>query len=349
MNRAIQNSVQKGRRWFRVAALTLTIAGPVVNTFLQWLRRRAQSLSERSDDLQDSANAAQAAALNRFNEFALASRQRAAEQARQLQEQAKQLRSQTRHLRKALRKEAKRRRKLDKLVKQLRETGIDWSQELLRRGEDLTGGLVVQGGRISQDLIERGGKVTRDLSERGGQVRHTLVSRGGQLTHDLRKRSSEVTQDLAERGEQLLQPARQRNSAFWTIFGFSLGLVGAAVVTYLFVRRRMIQQEAEQSQSIELPQDQELYVVGKSGPVGEILHIDNDGADVVILQAAATEVDSQVGVPAGTAFVGVASTKHYYPVDSSFDYLSLSDDKAQDLVYFASEEEAQAQGFTAAG
>ena len=348
MNREIQNRVQKGTRWLRVGVLTLTMAGPIVNTLLKWLRQRSQSLGERSADLQQSASAVQATALDRFNEFALAGRQRAVEQVRLLQEQTQQLRSQTRHLRKALRKEARQRRKLNKLVKQLREAGIDWSQELLKRGEGLTGGLVLQGGKISQVLIERGGKVTQDLSERGSQVTRTLVKRGGELTHDLRKRSSEVTQDLAERGEQLLQPVRRRNSTFWALFGFSLGLVGAAVVTYLFVRRRMIREAAEQSQHIELPQDQELYVVGTSRPVGEILHIDNDGADVVILEAVETDVDNEVEVPDEAVFVGVVSTKYYYPVDTSLDQLSLSDDKARDLVYFASEEDAKAQGFTAA-
>src|SRR5436305_4588201 len=298
MNREIQNSVRKGTRWLRVGVLTLTMAGPIVNTLLKWLRLRSQSSGERTADFQQSAGAVPAAALDRFNEFTLASRQRAAEQVRLLQEQTRQLRSQTRYLRKALRKETKQRRELNKLAKQLREAGIDWSQELLKRGEGLTGGLALQGSKISQDLIERGGKVTQDLSERGSQVTRTLVKRG-----------SELTQDLAERGEQLLQPVRTRNRTFWTLFGFSLGLVGAAVVTYLFVRRRMMQEEAEQSQPIELPQDQELYVGGISRPAGEILHIDNDGADVVILEAVGTDVDNGVEVPSEAVFVGVVSTK----------------------------------------
>src|SRR2546425_2569589 len=129
MNREIQNRVQKGTRWLRVGVLTLTMAGPIVNTLLKWLRQRSQSLGERSADLQQSASAVQATALDRFNEFALAGRQRAVEQVRLLQEQTQQLRSQTRHLRKALRKEAKQFFKRNDVLKDLRAFATRCSQD----------------------------------------------------------------------------------------------------------------------------------------------------------------------------------------------------------------------------
>ena len=48
MNREVQNRVQKGTRWLRVGVLTLTMAGPIVNTLLKWLRQRSQSIGQRS-------------------------------------------------------------------------------------------------------------------------------------------------------------------------------------------------------------------------------------------------------------------------------------------------------------
>ena len=131
---------------------------------------------------------------------------------------------------------------------------------------------------------------------------------------------------------------KQKRSIFWSIFGFSFGLLIAAAVTYFFVRRRLIEQGTEQEQPIELPQ--ELSAASSGPPAGEIHHIANEADSVTTLQA--VEVDT--GAPGDAAFVGVVSTKYYYPIDAFF----LSTDEAKDLIYFASEEEARTQGFTAA-
>jgi len=52
------------------------------------------------------------------------------------------------------------------------------------------------------------------------------------------------------------------------------------------------------------------------------------------------EKSAEVEIPVDATFVGVISTKRYYPVDTSLD--------VQDLVYFSTEDEAKAQGYTAA-
>ena len=209
-----KKNVVKGRgRWVRVGVLALTTAGPVVNTIMKRLRQRSQALRVQTEDMPVNGHSqpAQATVLDRLDELTLLGRQRVAEQAQQLQKQAQQWRSQAHQLRKALRKESRERRKLNKTIKQVRETGVDWSQDLLKRGEELTEGLVLQGGKLSHGLMERGGKLTHDFAKRSDQVRHDLVKRGGKFSHD-----------LAERGEHLLRPERRRNSAFWTIFGLVL-------------------------------------------------------------------------------------------------------------------------------
>lgn len=327
---------QDRSRWLRVGLFALTTVGPLVNTFLARMRRRVQLLQKQAGDAQETARGASATAFERLDEFTFAGRQRAAAQARQLEKQAQQLKSQARHLRAALRKEARQRRKLAKTVKQLREAGIDWSQELLKRGEDLSGELVLQGSRLSHDVVER-----------GSQAMQGLIKQSSELSRDLAERGDKVTRNLKKRGEPLLQPVRRRSSTFWTIFGFSFGLVAATVVTYFFIRKRMARLETEQEQQIELPLDQELNVVSNSRPAGEILHIDSDGETIATLQA--VEIDEAVvEIPADAAFVGVISKKYYYPLDTPLDLLPLADDRADDLVYFASEEEAKAQGFTKA-
>ncbi|GER87999.1 hypothetical protein KDW_21610 [Dictyobacter vulcani] len=47
--------------------------------------------------------------------------------------------------------------------------------------------------------------------------------------------------------------------------------------------------------------------------------------------------------PVGASFVGLASTKRYYPVETPLDQLSEIDGKPVDVIYFTSESEAQAQ------
>src|SRR5205807_1727983 len=80
-----------------------------------------------------------------------------------------------------------------------------------------------------------------------------LTERGSKTSKKLTRRGSKLAQDLVERGQNVLQPRRKRNRNFWAIVGFGVGLVAAGVTTYLFMRRQVVQQETEESQSIELP------------------------------------------------------------------------------------------------
>lgn len=340
MKREETGFTQQASRWLRVGALTLTTIGPAVNTLLAWMRQRSQSVSERSDDLQDAAHDARVAAFQQLDDFTQASRQRVAAQANYLQRQAQQLSTQAKYLRGSLREEQRQRRKLNKTLKQLREAGLDWSQELLKRGENLTEDLVAQGGKISSDLLERGSEVSHDLAERGGKVTQDVAERGGQLTQVLVKRGSAIGQDLAERSGQLLHPtdARKRNNTFWTIFGFSTGLVVAVTVTYLFLRQRILRDEREQNQQIELASDESRKGRATERPAGTILHLDSNSSSVATLQT--VDVEHKVAAPADAAFVGVMSTKQYYPVATAVE--------AKDLIYFTSEAEAKSQGFNAA-
>src|SRR5712691_3020788 len=101
MNAKQAKIVQKGGRWLRVATLTLTMVGPVVNMLLERLRQRSLSLREQAEEMQAQALSRQGAARERLDDFTAATRKGALEQAKQLQKQAGQLRSQARQLRKA--------------------------------------------------------------------------------------------------------------------------------------------------------------------------------------------------------------------------------------------------------
>ncbi len=277
---------------------------------------------------------AQAGMQQRWNELAQESRQWVADQVELLNEQAKELQMQSRQLRKALRREARRRRKLlarrrgrlmfiplqdrearrrRKFMIQLRESSQDFGKDLLKRG-----------GEITQNLLGFSGKTTQDMTERSGE-----------LTQELTERSGKVTKELARRAQRLLEPVRRQDRTFWTLVGFGVGLVAAGAITYQLVRR-MTQQEIEQNEHIELPQS-DTWNGSRDKPAGEIRHIDQAGASVATLEIVNVET---VEKTADATIVGVKSTKLYYPVDADIDQ--------EDVVYFATEEEARTQGFRAA-
>jgi hypothetical protein len=296
-----ENAGQAGRgRWLRAALLAYTLAGPAIGGWIKRARQSSQAVVAAAQTLPEAVQSRQADFRERLEELTRESRQNIAEQAQHLREQANQLRAQSRQLRKAVRKEAKQRRKL---LAQVRDSGFEWGQDMLKRGENLTG---------------------------------ELVERGGEMTHDLAKRGRKATRQLAKRSEEILEPAFEQNRALWTVAGFGVGLVVAGAITYRLVRSRAIKQAEEEDQSIELPQADSWN--GKvSHPVGEIHHFDQGSATVATLEAVTM---ANAERPKNAAFVGVLSTKHYYPVDTE---LELTD-----LVYFISEEEARKHGFKAA-
>ena len=298
MNHDNTNTETSGGRWLRVSLLTLTMVAPIVNSIMDYFRKRAE--------LDGASTADQVPSRQRLDELTYATRQRAGAQAQQLQNWAQ-----------------------------------DWSQDLRKRGEDLAEDLAAQSGKISQDLLARGSKVTRDITKRGSRVQRDITKRGRKVTRRLAKRSKKLSHDLTERSNQLLQPNRKRNSTFWTIFGFSLGMVIAAVVTYLLIRKRLERQALEAEQQFELSQVRSGERQGEQGkPVGEIVYMDNEGAVVATVEAVDPDT-GEVVAPADAAFVGVVGTKRYYPIEVTLD-------DGLELVYFVSEDEARAQGYSVA-
>ncbi|MEO8973598.1 MAG: hypothetical protein ABI406_18570 [Ktedonobacteraceae bacterium] len=199
-------------RWLRVGLLTFSMAGPIINTFLNQIRNRSRILREQAEGLPDTARAIQAASAQRLDELSQSSRTQAARQTQLLRTQARQLQMQAQQLQKALREEAKQRQKLQKLQKQLRKSRMALRKDLLKRGEALTGDLIGQGGKLSHELLERGGKVTHDLTERGSQATQELVKRGSKTSQALLERGSEVSQDLLKRSGKVSQNLLERGS-----------------------------------------------------------------------------------------------------------------------------------------
>jgi uncharacterized protein YjeT (DUF2065 family) len=268
-------------RWLRTALLTYTLAGPAIRA---WIKRRAeegsQAIATAAQTIPEVAQSRQADFRERLEEVTRESRQRAVEQAQQLLVQAAQFQKQARQLRKALRKEAKQR---GKLLAQMRDSGLEWSQDMLKRGENLT-----------EDLVDRGDEMRRDLAKRGRKATRKLVKQSRKL-------------------------AKEQNRGLWMVAGFGVGLVAAGAITYWLVRNRALSQALEEDQAIELPETESWNGL-TAQPIGEIVRVDQDGVTVTTLEAV-TEPDADR--PENATFVGVISTQSYYPVDTELDFTDL--------------------------
>src|SRR5579885_2221565 len=265
-----QEMMQKGSQWLRVGVLTITTLGPIVGTLLERVRNRANKGSQPAAQVQTAVKGKVQEAQQRLEELTLTSRQQAAAQAQQLRKQAQQLQQQAEQLRKALREEARQRAKL---AKQMRKAGRAWGQDVLKRGEQITGDIKDRADSLTQEITKRTGKVAQDLSERGSQV-----------TQEITKRTGKVAQDLSERGSELVQ----KRGRMLSIVGFSAGVVAAGVVTFIIVRR-FVGQNNEQDQQIELPSENaangsEMGTRAQAQPAGEIVMLNADGSMVTITE-----------------------------------------------------------------
>jgi hypothetical protein len=95
------------------------------------------------------------------------------------------------------------------------------------------------------------GPIVNTIVERMRQRSQPLQNNAQTAQTAARQRFDELTE-----AEGLLEPVRQRKGTFWAVLGFSLGLTAALVVTYLFVRQRLLQPETDEGQQIELPQNE---------------------------------------------------------------------------------------------
>ena len=131
-----------------------------------------------------------------------------------------------------------------------------YSQELLKRGSELSGILAEQGGKLSHDLAERSSKARQVVVERGSDLARDLTERGSKASHELAKQSQRTTREVSRRTRRAAQQAQRdliragsqvREQAtspdyaarFWSICGFIVGLVSAITAAYFFIRRRI--------------------------------------------------------------------------------------------------------------
>ncbi len=223
---------------------------------------------------------------------------------------------------------------LNDLLVEMRES--PYSQKLLQHGEELK----ERGSKLSQAVAERSGQLTQDIAERGSKLTQDISDRGGEISQEWIERSRKAGKDLAEQDRR-----------FWIVLGFSCGLAATGIVTFVLVRRRM-QKSREEEPPIQL-YDNSAEKISTNELRGNIYSVSANGTKLEAHTVATTELisannSSASSIPADAAFVGISSTKQYYPVEDPLDKLHVFSGKDVDVLYFSSEDDARLQGFTAA-
>ncbi|GCE05029.1 hypothetical protein [Dictyobacter aurantiacus] len=327
-----KNISQDAGRWARVGALSASTLAPVVDAAIERIRAQ-QEAEQAAADIRDAKRKEMIAAL-------------ANDAQPDLQERLQSIGT-----------------ALSDVLADLRERSTN--QAMLKRANELTEDFIARSNKFSQTLAERGSDFSHELGKRSSEISHELGKRGSDFSQELGKRSSEFSQELGKRSRKAQRSIAQQDRKLWIFLGFGCGLTVAGIVTFMLVRRRLRDTDVSNDSSIQMNYDANLSTIHVSQPRGEIHAISNTASqpesypfgelktvtayDGPVSDKSAEELAATAqAAPSDAIFVGLASTRKYYPVETPLDQLGTADGTPVDVIYFSSEQEAQTQGFTAA-
>jgi hypothetical protein len=336
------------QRLLQVGTVALTVLSPVINTLAARLADRLERSGKHPVDIEDKHDVQNVVFANGEQEKIITVKQPISDA---LQERSELLIQE-----------------LEDLV----ERGSKLSQSLITRSSEVTHDLVERGNNASQDLLKRskevrkelgkrGKKLNKDLNRRSQQVAKDLNRRSQQVAKELNRRSQKVAKELNKRSQQATRQISERSGTFWVISGFVVGLSAAGIAAYLLIRQRVRQQQQlEAEQSYPVSQNGYLNIHTSSvqakdtgSTTGPIVHQptapslveENVPAIAVADQEDRVPVIAQA-IPSNAVFVGIVGTRRYYPISTPLQQLAASEAGKNDVIYFTTEEEAQAQGYT---
>ncbi|GCE26671.1 hypothetical protein KDA_21550 [Dictyobacter alpinus] len=332
MNSNQKNILQTTSRWVRVGVLSASALAPVVGSVVE--RIRAQQQAEQA--VADIRNADRKEKVTAF----------ANDVQSDLQDRLQSIGG-----------------SLSDVLAELRDHSTN--PDLLKRGNELTEELKKRSSKFSQVVAERSGEVSNEFARRSGEVSNELAKRSRRAQKNIAKSSRQAQKNIAKRSRLAQKNIAEQDRSLWIALGFGVGLTAASIVTFFLIRRRLQHVDIVEEEVIQLPDDAlrtaatstqrpgAIYSMSAGGKVQESQPFDgvvavknNDNGQSP--QSANELVENEQVTPTDASFVGLASTKQYYPVETPLDQLSEVDGKPVDVIYFSSEQEAQEQGFSAA-
>lgn len=217
----------------------------------------------------------------------------------------------------------------DETTYKLRRQGLGLRQSLMVLGDEITCKLLHQGQYLMQNLAERSEEAAQKLHKQEHEASRNLAARKAAAALHVRKQEIQMKRELARRRRETARraggPSRFPGSKIWPALGFISGLLVAGGITYWLVKRNFSGRELEEEENIELSSYETFNGAGETAGSETRRYARRGGA------AVASEP--------GTRFIGVLSSRKYYPAEEAPD--------VQDVVFFETENDARAEGFTA--
>jgi len=228
------------------------------------------------------------------------------------------------------------------------EWGEETAHEMRKQGRNISRALSDWGDETLYKLQKQGQHLAKNLSERKEDTAHTLRKQGRSLARNITDTKNDAAHKLRKLSKQRIsrdnhvwEKRRERRGKVWPIIGFISGVLLVGGVTFLLIRRLLTRSEEAERQQIELATPEALNgIVNRSSEEGRYT---NQGGTAVATKPAKkrTGTAEDLGeTKTRNKFVGVLSTRRYFPIEQRPD--------VDDVVFFLTEEDARAEGFTSA-
>lgn len=222
------------------------------------------------------------------------------------------------------------------LRKQKRQLGYnasdlrdDTTHMLRRQGQHVLQNVADWKDEAAYQLHRQKQQIARNIADRREDAMHSVSRQKRNMGRNMLERREDMAHRLRKQGRSLGRNLDERKGGIWPLLGFLFGVLLAGGITYWFIKNSARQHEMKEEEQIEL-EEREMLDGASSRPGGEIRYT-SQGGTAVATRTSAMPINK---------FVGVLSTRQYYPIERK--------PQAHDLVFFETEDDARAEGFTGA-
>ncbi len=382
MNSDNKKVLTEASRWIRVGFLTISVLGPAVNALSSRMRERAAVLREEATKRGNVAYSQSQARLATTGTALTNTLDDLKEHpySKELLKRGSDLAERGSKVSQVVVERS------NDAFQELTERSEKASHELARRSEQVSKEITKRGKKVSKEVTKRSQKASRELLKRSQQAQRELAKRTEQLTHQDKQQTSPMlalvglSMGLTAAGVAAYLLVRKRLEALnqeeqHLHIAQNGHLNGTAKNTASHDTSTINQTAMNSSKSIETPEATAATLIVAepiTEPASEALFADAELEDdepatekmpAVSLHGIVKIPTHEVTTPAldvrdeaearqtsitDATFLGVVGTKHYYPVETPLHNLHSTADAVLDVIYFATEEEAQAQGYTPA-
>ncbi len=373
MNTDNKKILQEASRWIRVGFLAISVLGPVINTVSSRLRERSAALqveaAKRGNIVAERGEKVGRDLAARGNKVTQGAVERGNDVLQDLAERSE----------KASRELAKR---TEQVSKEITQRGKKVSKEVSKRSKKATKELQKRSQTAQRELAKRAGQLTQQNSQQTNPLWMVfgfgtgLAAAGVAIYLLIKKRMEQYAQDnqhmhisqngsLNGTGIQRQTPVAETRSVSQSSLSTKAvepdSTPPALTLVNPVTDSSTVEPEIEDSESA----TEKMPIISIQASIDALPTIEEETSAEAVTSSAPIE-NATVEQPVGTSkeqqaiqdtppaistdamFLGVVSTKVYYPVETPLNTLRSSEDDALDVVYFATADDAKAQGYAEA-